>query len=74
MSVPVFLKAWLKKEGKAGLRKVRRVYYKGQFKLYFIYTGEVSVRFIKSKYIKIPAIYTSSTYHFEGFLHDNGVN
>lgn len=74
MSVHVFLKGWLKKEGKAGLREVRRGYYKHQFKLYFIYTSELSVRFIKSKYVIIPAIYTTSTYHFEGFLHDNGVN
>lgn len=51
-----------------------RGYNKDGFKFYFTHREELSMRFIKSKYVIIQATHTSSILHLERFLHANCVN
>lgn len=51
-----------------------REYNKDKFKFYFTHREELSMRFIKSKYVIIQATHTSSIQHFERFLHAYCVN
>lgn len=62
-----------KRRGK-GVGDVMREYNKDKFKFYFTHREELSMRFIKSKYVIIQATHTSSIQHFERFLHANCVN